>query len=409
MKRLCLLIAFLFAAGFGLWPAMSEGAADTFLPWEGGAEYYRRWLNGPPPDPGFFPISVWYQRPSNAARYKAIGVNQYVGPIDPDSGEGLELLGHAGMPLFGLRSVAVPAGADPRILRGWFLFDEPDNAQEKPGGGYGPCLSPDSTLQGYKEIRAADPTRPVLLNLGQAVANEGWIGRGEACAGHWEQYPRYAEAADIVAFDVYPVNERLPLWWVGKGVDRLREWARCRKPVWNWIETAAYDGGPKPAPADIKAEVWMSIIHGSMGIGYFCHRFKPTLNDAAPLDDPSIRQALAAINAQIRELAPVLNTPSVANGVSVTSSRADVPVDHMLKRYAGATYLFAVGARPAGPVHATFKLRDCPAAVTATVLGEGRMLPVKEGRLADTFDSYQVHLYRVPFVPAGQPARPDRR
>ncbi len=153
----------------------------------------------------------------------------------------------------------------------------------------------------------------------------------------------------------------------------------------------------------------MSIIHGSMGIGYFCHRFKPTLNDAAPLDDPPIRQALATINAQIRELAPVLNTPSVANGVEVTSSRAGVPVDRMLKRYAGATYLFAVGARPTGRVHATFELRDCPAAVTATVLGEGRTLPVKDGRLADTFDSYQVHLYRVPFVPAGLPTRPDQR
>jgi hypothetical protein len=408
MKRLCRSFALLLAAGLVIGLAGSEGVKDTFLPWEGGAAYYGRWVNGPPADASFFPVSVWYQRPSNAARYKAIGVNLYIGPIEVTPGDTVEALNRAGMAVIAVRNAPAASRPSERLVRGWFLLDEPDNAQEKPGGGYGACLHPDAVMKVYKETRAADATRPALLNLGQAVANEGWVGRGDECAGHWEHYPQYAEAADIVGFDVYPVNGKLPLWWVGKGVDRLREWAHFRKPVFSYIETSSFDGGPKPSPSDIKTEVWMAIIHGSMGIGYFCHQFKPTFNDAAPLDDPPIRAALAAINNQIHALAPVLNTPSVANGVTVTSS-SDVPVDYMLKRHGGATYLLVVAARPGGPVQATFQLRDCPAALTAEVLGEARTIPVRNGKLADTFDPSKVHLYRLPFVPGIRQGPPERR
>jgi hypothetical protein len=32
---------------------------------------YDTWPNGPPKDPGFFPIAVWLQNPRNAAAYEA--------------------------------------------------------------------------------------------------------------------------------------------------------------------------------------------------------------------------------------------------------------------------------------------------------------------------------------------------
>ena len=39
---------------------------------------YAKWENGPPSDPGYFPIAVWLQNPRNAAKYKAAGINLYV-------------------------------------------------------------------------------------------------------------------------------------------------------------------------------------------------------------------------------------------------------------------------------------------------------------------------------------------
>ena len=296
-----------------------QAGGDQYLPWEGGAEYYKKWTNGPPADPAFFPISVWYQAASNAARYKAIGVNQYVGPLSRRPGEGLELLSAEGIALIGSQNDSNLASAEKAIIHGWFLFDEPDNAQAKPGGGYGSCILPPAMLKQYADVTAKDSTRPAYLNFGQAVVNEPWPGRGDACSGHYEHYAEYIKGTDIVSYDVYPVNGRLPLWWVARGIDRLREWAAYRKPVWDWIETTSIDGGPKPTPDNVRSEVWLSIVHGSMGIGYFCHQFRPVTNDAAPLDDAPMRDALAALNDRIRTLAPVLNTPSVANGVSVTT------------------------------------------------------------------------------------------
>ncbi len=40
---------------------------------------WEKFKNGPPADPKFFPIIVWLQAPANAAKYKAAGINTYMG------------------------------------------------------------------------------------------------------------------------------------------------------------------------------------------------------------------------------------------------------------------------------------------------------------------------------------------
>jgi hypothetical protein len=373
---------------------LAAGAAsvDEHLPWEGGPAYYARWTNGLRSDPDFFPIAVWLQSPSRAPAYKAIGINLYVGLWKGPTAEQIAALEAAGMPvLAGQNEFALNASS--RTIRGWTMMDEPDNAQPKPGGGYGPCVFPPLIAGRAAQMRAADGTRPVYLNLGQGVANRTYKGRGSECGRHDEHYPEYARAADIVSYDIYPVNSGYPLWWVGDGIDRLRQWTGYRKPVWNWIEASSIRGNAKPSPAQIRSEVWMSIIHGSMGIGYFCHQFQPKSDEAAPLHDPDTKNALATINAQITSLARVLNTRSLANGVAVSSSNEAVPVDTMVKRSGGATYLFAIGARP-GETTATFRLRGVGDA-KVEVLGEGRTVQAKGGVFRDRFGEYEVHLYRA--------------
>ena len=53
----------------------------------------------------------------------------------------------------------------------------------------------------------------------------------------------------------------------------------------------------------------MALVHGSRGLIYFVHQFKPKFNEHALLDDPEMLAAVTAVNRQIRELAPVLNSP----------------------------------------------------------------------------------------------------
>ena len=109
--------------------------------------------------------------------------------------------------------------------------------------------------------------------------------------------------------------------------------------------------------------------------------------------------AVTAINAQVRELAPALNSPTVAGAASVRSSAKDVPIDALVKRLDGSTYVFSVGMRNA-PARGSFEVRDLPESATAEVLGEDRTIAVKSGKFDDDFAPYAVHLYRI--RPAGR-------
>ena len=380
---------------------LDAGNGDTYLPWEGGAAYYH-WRAGPAADANYFPIAVWLQSASNAPAYRAIGINTYVGLSQDTSNEELTALKDAGMQTICDQDLDWATHLGDATIIGWRIpQDEPDNAQPVTdgGSGYGPCVDPATIVSEYDQQVVADPNRPMFLNLGQGVAYVDYPGRGDACAGQTSMYPQYAAGADLLSFDIYPVNNTDAttagnLWYVATGVDNLRGWAGYQKPVWNWIETTGIDDpAHTPTPAQIKTEVWMSLVHGSMGIGYFCHIFSPSFIEAGLLSVTANAQAVSAINAEIQMLAPVLNTPSLSNGASAVSSEPSTPVDIMVKRYLGDLYVFAVAMRP-GKTSATFTLRGVTTA-TASVLGEARSIPVTSGTFSDQFSPYSVHLYKI--------------
>jgi hypothetical protein len=370
-------------------------AGDTFLPWAGGAAYYKKWTHGPPSDPSFWPIMVWLQSPPNATKYKNVGINFFVGLYQGPTETQLTQLAAAGIPTICDQGGVWKAHANDTTIRGWLQPDEPDNAQANASGGYDPCIAPATIVSGYQTMVTNDATRPVMLGLGRGVADTNWVGRG-TCTGMTAMYPMYAMGGDILAFDIYPVNEGVPLEMVPAGVDNLIKWSGGTKPVIADIEASNFNNTARPSPAQIRSEVWMAIVHGAAGTQYFCHRFAPTFSETDCLDDMPTGAAMKSINAQLAALAPVLNTPPVGNGVTVKSSVAAIPVDVLLKRQGGATYLFATEMR-AGTTHATFTFARLPATATAEVLGESRTLPVTNGVLEDDFQSYAVHLYKLSY------------
>jgi hypothetical protein len=355
---------------------------------------------GRPTDDTFFPIGVWLQPPRHAARYQAAGINLYVGLWRGPTAGQLDQLEQAGMPVICAQNATGLEHRDRGIIAGWMHGDEPDNAQSLgPGRGYGPPISPEKIVEDYDRIRAADPSRPVLLNLGQGVAWDNYIGRGVR-RNHPEDYPEYLKGCDIGSFDIYPVVHSSPeisgkLEFVARGVERLIGWTRGAKPVWNCIECTSISNPPaKATPAQIRAEVWMALIAGSRGLIYFVHQFKPEAREAALLDDPVTLAAVTSINRQIRDLAPVLNSPTIAGGVAISPAKADVPVVAVLKRVAGRLYVFAANQRNA-PTRATFVLREPRGARQAEVLEESRTITVQGGSFSDEFAPYAVHLYQL--------------
>jgi hypothetical protein len=247
-------------------------------------------------------------------------------------------------------------------------------------------------------MRRADSDRPVLLNLGQGVAWDGWYGRGPR-TNHPEDYPEYLKGCDVASFDIYPAcHEREEiagkLWYVPLGVDRLRRWTEGRKDVWCAIETTRIDNERRKAtPAQVRSEVWMALIHGAKGILYFCHQFKPKFIEAGLLADEPMAREVAAINTQIHELAPVLNSPNVEGLATIAPADSKVPIDFMVKRHGGKTYVFAVAMRD-GETTAKFTLAGTGRA-RIEVLGESRSIAVSGETWNDRFTSYQVHLYQI--------------
>ncbi len=355
---------------------------------------------GIPRDDSFFPVAVWLQSTSNAEKYRDIGINTYVALWRGPTEEQLDALDRAGM--------RVVCGQSERALRfverptivAWMHGDEPDNAQSLPNGrGYGPPILPSKIVEGYRKIREADPTRPVLLNLGQGVAWDGWQGRGVR-TNHPEDYREYLEGCDIASFDIYPASHDRAeiagkLWYVPLGVDRLREWTEDRKPVWACIETTRISNEQTAStPAQVRSEVWMALIHGAKGIIYFCHEFKPRFIEAGLLADAAMAREVAAINGRIKELAPVLNSPDVVDVATVGSSNAEAPIDLMVKRKDGVSYVFAVSMRE-GATTGRFSLKGAEGGKEVEVLGENRTVALENGSWTDAFEGYQVHLYRV--------------
>lgn len=381
--------------------------ADTPI---AGASPYAAWQNGPPSDPSYFPIAVWLQSPSNAAKYKAAGVNLFIGLWQGPTEEQLAALKAAGMPVICEQSAVGLAHKTDRTIVAWMHGDEPDNAQEVTDPvtgkkGWGGPVPPPKIVADYERMKAADPTRPIMLNLGQGVANDKWIGRGTGARP--DDYLTYVKGGDIISFDIYPVaglpNGANQLWYVPFGVDRLLKWSGGQKLIWNCIEASRIGGEfGIVTPTQLKAEVWMSLVHGSTGLIYFVHQFKPRFIEWSVLENPVLLQAMTNVNKEIHDLAPVLNSPTVKDGATVKSSSDQVPIDVMVKRYQGATYVFAVGMRN-GPAKGTFQVPDLAAIANdarvdlkkAEVLGEARNIPVANGQFEDDFKPYDVHLYKI--------------
>jgi hypothetical protein len=249
-------------------------------------------------------------------------------------------------------------------------------------------------------VKEADPSRPVLLNLGQGVAWDNWIGRGVR-RNKPEDYPHYLKGCDIASFDIYPAGHEHPdvagnLWYVGRGVERLVKWTGGEKPVWACIETTRIRNlKTEPTPQQVRSEVWMAVIHGAKGIIYFCHQFEPRFIEAGLLARPEMVEGVKEINAELRQLAPVINSPAVPDGATVESSDPAVPIALTCRRHGGATYVFAVSMR-GGMGKGTFTVTGLQGATPVEVIGQGRTIAVGGGRFQDDFPGHAVRLYKIP-------------
>ncbi|MEX0885028.1 MAG: PEP-CTERM sorting domain-containing protein [Phycisphaeraceae bacterium] len=399
------------AAAFVVSLTLTTPAAAT----QGGP--FTEWENGLPNDPDFFPLGVWAQVHSQAGFHAQMGMNMYwslggFGSVEQQ----LTAIRNAG-----LYAVAHQTSEMRNLLNqnhhllgtvvGWMQQDEPDNA--KSGGNPWRYIRPPEIQDNYDNIRLYDDTRPVFMNLGQGVAWDGWHGRG-TYTNNPQDYPEYQKGADILSFDIYPAQSTNAatageLWRVAYGVKRLREWTDDDKPVWNIIEASPINtGNNEVTPHELRAEAWMSIIHGSTGIGYFVHQFGDGGHTNSLWRNDVLRPAVTALNAEITGLARVINSPTI-HDVDIVQGNVQDSIattygiqrfGAMLKEQDGEYYLFTVRMRDSTGLGA-FQI-DALAGSNweAHVLGEDRTLPVTDtGIFFDQYGGWDTRLYHIVQVP----------
>ena len=138
----------------------------------------------------------------------------------------------------------------------------------------------------------------------------------------------------------------------------------------------------------------MSLIQGSRGLIYFVHQFKPNFREAALLDEPEMLQAVTTLNRQITKLAPVLNSPSIKDAVSVQTADPTAPIALAVRQHAGTIWIFAVAMRALSTT-AEFTIKSNPKIHSIEVVDENRNLLAKQGVFKDHFGPWDVHLYRA--------------
>ena len=319
-------------------------------------------------------------------RSQSVGWHRY-GEVELAEGEHtLEIAAGDG------RTLGKPDQVGEDLLFGVDLFLLTTSA-ENPVTPYQPIprTEPEEIARQFAAKQAADPDRPVYLNLTSRFL-EGYRKLP------LEKYEGYCAATDIVGYDHYPIygwGRPDRIHEIAQATAALRGLAGEGKPVWAILEVTnggqwVSDDTPPPTPTELRAEVWMAVINGATGIGYFPHVWKPKYEQCRIPEEN--QQALREVNAEVTDLAPVI-LGAALEGVTCESP-GDLPVDVTAREADDATYIFAVNLLREERA-ATFTVPGLTAGAKVEVLGEGRVLEAADGSFSDTFGELDVHLYKA--------------
>jgi hypothetical protein len=425
---------------------------------DGGKNYFAQFANrGPLGNRHYFPLWLWGQYDmtnANIATDKRRGFNGYYGLVHPPSSN-LRGLVAAGMvatvdaEFWSSRYTSSPA------VIGYRLGDEADMLMGPGSDAWDGVYNWDHCIPkntqggrcGYTVMRTVNRRAPTdgrarIMNYGKGVAF--WATDAEAATfinggGANETMGRPGGFQDFVSADVYWFTDpdtqdasQGQCFYKGCNVGgdltfeqahRAHNYALTvkrvrdldardgkRQPIFGqiemgwWRNEAPSDGYAPIKPAEMRAALWHSIIAGARGVVYLPFSFAgaPCGTQHHIQRDTSgcytqIQRMATNVNAQVKRLAPVLNS-RFADGY-VTTSRG---IHAMAKAAPDGRYYVFAGNKDRRPKTATFTLAGGQGA-SATVMGENRSVPITGGRFRDNFaDGNAIHIYRINAGPASR-------
>jgi hypothetical protein len=307
----------------------------------------------------FFPIAVWDECTNFVPARIAVGINLFMS-------EGCGRETKLAALLHGRAYAVVDGQGDPAEkpgVIGWYYEDELDGQQSAP-----------LTVSDIGRMKISPPSGMLsfltLTNHFYSGAAPLWFGRS--------LYPAFTALANVVGFDLYPLQNWCRSDKLGEVYDAQHELVALAqgKPTFQWIEVRQMDcsSALAPTPQTVTAETWLAIAGGATGIGYFPHDW-PT----------AIGTEIRSIDEQIGELKPAL---LAAPG----SSDAAAPLKVGVRALNGALYVIAVNPTLSEVDNGTIHV-DGSGTRTFDVLDEGRTVDASDDVITDTFAPLAVHIY----------------
>ena len=378
--------------------------------WDGGSSYWRQFPKAAAAgwaDPAFFPIAVFFGKPAHAAQLVDLGVNTMMGA--EHDGSSIASITSTGMYVIAQGEwTRAEVGDNPRVV-GWHVSDEcdmgysgctPDWARDN--GEYGRLQVQQQYAQ---QFRSYNDGRFLQANFGNGVLRSFWAPN---------TMDDHISLMDVSSVDKYaytspPVQDLLrssPDWpaganpksaasygWLEDQMERFQDPAKIR-PNWVFVETAkpflTESNASSISPDQIEGAVWSAIIHGARGIAYFQHNNNGQCGTYSLVEcSQALKDRVTMVNAQVKALAPVLNSPTYKWDFGSGTST-------MLKTSNGAAYIFAGIGLNQGVGLKSFILPPGVSGTSVEVVGEARTIPVVGGRFGDTFSNeFSHHTYRI--------------
>jgi len=155
------------------------------------------------------------------------------------------------------------------------------------------------------KVRAAIPGRPIMNAIGYWEDEPTGVYSNKLPApAHYEDLITILEVA---APYLYPVPYQ-PIRSVGEAVARARVATAGKKPLLPILQLFAWKADDRyPTPTELRCMVYLSLIHGATGIGYYSYNHvtgKKGTNIA--VEQPALWKAVKEINGEIKTMSPLL-------------------------------------------------------------------------------------------------------
>jgi hypothetical protein len=258
-------------------------------------------------------------------------------------------------------------------LLAWYLFDEPDGADQ--------YVSPDQLRRLYRLIRSLDPMHPAVVTV---AGMENMPSYHDSYDVYWSM--DYSNPADNVrAFEQHrhALRPDVPLMSI----------VHCYDGYQQGGNGAVFDVDKfQPGPAMLRANAFMAIAHGSSGLCWWWWGQGSNIY-LTVANVPKAWDALKETVRQIHALRPVLEAQVPAR-MWIEKLADGVEVHLWEKKLPDRTVVLAVN-RDNKPCDLTFASQSFNGKTRATALFEDRTVDLTAGRLTDSFAPLAVHVYEV--------------